>query len=910
MKEHASEYFQSLEPRLLLSYNPSAYYMGPLVEVYHPEDYIDEPAGEEVGESSPPVKLTQQVQLFVDNDPIVPQLIDSGLLKVDAYERLRIYVVPANPGSDITSLLENAGLVTDASSRPSKIIGWADATTIAAISQLSDVQLLGVPAPASLATNQAGIVGTIGEDLLLAEELRNLMQVDGTGVRVGVISDGITDRWIPQTYGDLPDLITFAGEGLGNEGTAMLEIVHDLAPGADLYFAPAQDTDSMVDAINWMVDQGVDVIVDDMTFYITDVADPNAQYFNDGLSDSVAMTAAQAVSDGIVYVTCAGNWQRPFDQYYHAGVRAHWQGNFINGGSGWNDFDPVAGTNHIDLRNDIYIQSGATVWVNLQWNEEWGTSNDDYDIFLYNEVTNTKITGATSELRQNGDDAPWEGFQYTNNTGSAMHASIRIKQIANRDTTLGQELEVFVASGFDPEAEPPPGCTSPQWTTGDSLASQQAVESVLTVGALYSGDVSDPPAYQNINTLEPFSSNGPSRIWVYHPAPGQGFEPFPVTRSSLDVVAVDGVDTLIGLAGWGNPFFGTSAAAPHIAAIAALMKQVNPNLSPAEVQDAICDSAVDVGYSDLYFHGYDSATGHGLVNAAAIADFFSATPAMPVLLTSGSPDQDGITNKDNTSGKALTFSVLHTVSGATIRLYADGDILIGTGTGNGGTITIATNEEYDLTDGSHTVISRQTAVGMLESASSGSASLQIDTVAPTVQQVSINENTGQRSTLAELALTFSESVIDSTGALYMQKWNSATSMWDNYDISGAQATYDVPTQTTTWKFLQGDPNTHTVQTYVSFTDGWYWFGLAGAATDLAGNSVNFTGQMFFLLAGDINGNGSVDVVDLGALSHYYDDTFTAFNAADLNYDYIVNVIDLGILSRGYDNVIGTQPQHQ
>src|SRR6185295_10195498 len=76
-----------------------------------------------------------------------------------------------------------------------------------------------------------------------------------------------------------------------------------------------------------------------------------------------------------------------------------------------------------------------------------------------------------------------------------------------------------------------------------------------------------------------------------------------------DICGIDGV-RITGAFGFQNPFFGTSAAAPHVAAIAALMLEADPLLDPASVKLALQRSAVDCGPS-----GTDTIYGAGRANA-------------------------------------------------------------------------------------------------------------------------------------------------------------------------------------------------------------------------------------------------------------------------------------------------------
>jgi len=126
--------------------------------------------------------------------------------------------------------------------------------------------------------------------------------------------------------GDLPATVTYSNLGIGDEGTAMLEIVHDLAPGADLYFAPgASSSAQLVGAIDWLAGQGAQVIVDDLTHYLHIAPNSRTPYFADGPADSVANAARNAAAAGVVYVTSAGNWQQQYDGLgYYGLVRCHY----------------------------------------------------------------------------------------------------------------------------------------------------------------------------------------------------------------------------------------------------------------------------------------------------------------------------------------------------------------------------------------------------------------------------------------------------------------------------------------------------------------------------------------------------------------------------------------------------------
>ncbi len=149
--------------------------------------------------------------------------------------------------------------------------------------------------------------------------------------------------------------------GSGDEGTAMLEIIHDLAPDADLYFAGMNGYTSsdMVSAIEWMVNQGCDIIVDDLLFF-------NEPMFEDG---PIAEAAQDAVDSGVLYVTSAGN-----------NAELHYQGDYIYSSGGYHDFDPGAG---LDQTLMFYATYQSRIYGTLQWSDEFGNSGNDYDLSLF-----------------------------------------------------------------------------------------------------------------------------------------------------------------------------------------------------------------------------------------------------------------------------------------------------------------------------------------------------------------------------------------------------------------------------------------------------------------------------------------------------------------------------------------------
>ncbi|WP_269848378.1 S8/S53 family peptidase [Methanosarcina horonobensis] len=119
--------------------------------------------------------------------------------------------------------------------------------------------------------------------------------------------------------------------GKGTEGTVILEVVHEVSPGAELYFHSAGDNKLEFNrAVDALIAEGCQIICDDVGW-------PDEPFFEDGI---VASHVREVIEDqGILYVSAAGN---------DAG--RHYQGMFFDNGSGWHDFSSGTSTSR-----NIYI---------------------------------------------------------------------------------------------------------------------------------------------------------------------------------------------------------------------------------------------------------------------------------------------------------------------------------------------------------------------------------------------------------------------------------------------------------------------------------------------------------------------------------------------------------------------------
>ena len=222
--------------------------------------------------------------------------------------------------------------------------------------------------------------------------------IDGTGIGIGVLSNGVRTLADRQRTGDLPAQVTVlpGQEGRGDEGTALLEIVHDIAPGADLYFATAFGGEARFAAnIEALCEAGADVIVDDVGFRLEAT-----------LQDSVITQGVDAaVGDGCFYFSAAGN-----NGNLNDGTSNVWEGDYAAGSA------LVVDGETLGVRHDF--GAGAkenpvaggflgffTGIVVLQWADPWGASSNDYDLFL---VDADGEVFASSTNTQDGTQDPIE----------------------------------------------------------------------------------------------------------------------------------------------------------------------------------------------------------------------------------------------------------------------------------------------------------------------------------------------------------------------------------------------------------------------------------------------------------------------------------------------------------------------
>jgi hypothetical protein len=516
---------------------------------------------------------------------------------------------------------------------------------------------------------RAGVADNQGDRGQNADEARIAFDVDGTGVKVGVLSDsvnsiggGLSDS---VTTGDLPSNVEVyqdaidAGFQGNDEGRAMLEQIHDIAPGASLAFSTTGlDELTFARNITALADLGANVIVDDVGF-------PTEPYFQDGVA-AQAITAA-TVDHDVVYLSAAGN---NFDSGFEAPTNWYRSPN----GETLVDFDPGPG---VDTRMTFDLINPAV--FGLQWDNPYngviGAATSDLDIRFYDHETGAIIGEGADDNLATG--LPLEMTEVPGPLGIPSSEKIDVEIVAF-DTLPGAELPTrFRFATGQPESIG----TSEYEAIRNGTTGHSASKNAVGVGAV---PFYLTHAFQQDTEVrnESFSATGP----VTQIFDGNGNRlAKPITLLKPDLSGVDGVDT--SFFGEQEPrdgnklrnFFGTSSAAPNVAALAALMRQVNSSATSQQVRDALIGAAKSNPINGQKPKHWDEQAGWGLVdgltaawwlkNKNPVSDIVDVFPhAQP-----GGPDSINITFSEPVEGFDISDLSLTRNDGS--NLLGDGQTL-------------------------------------------------------------------------------------------------------------------------------------------------------------------------------------------------------------------------------------------
>ena len=460
-----------------------------------------------------------------------------------------------------------------------------------------------------------------------AADVRTTYGFMGQGIKVGVLSDSYNAKGgaaADVASGDLPGAGNPDGDTTAvtvvqdyssgdDEGRAMLQVIHDLAPKAQLFFATA-DVSEAGFATNIQTLRNTyhcDIILDDVGYF-------DEPAFQDGVDAQAVNTVTAA---GALYFSAAGNSGSLKD-----GTSGVFEGDFNDAGSAAFSGSTKAGTIHnfgtvsSPVNGDIITEAGEV--YNLMWSDPWGASGNDYDLFLVSSAGKVK---KSSTNVQSGTQDPYEQitpgtlasgdrlvvFKTTSAAVRALHLNTNrgTLTVATNGQTTGHACAV---SAFCMAATPATTAFETGYPTGPY-----------------------PNPFVSTNKVEPFSSDGPRRM--FYNADGTAITSGNVlfgtnggtSLAKPDLTAADGVTTTFKASTGLSPFFGTSCAAPHAGAIAALLLSGNPSLTPAQVRTILTSTALDIEGT-----GYEINSGYGIIQAFQAAGQVSpAACGVPGTLT-------------------------------------------------------------------------------------------------------------------------------------------------------------------------------------------------------------------------------------------------------------------------------------
>ncbi len=411
--------------------------------------------------------------------------------------------------------------------------------------------------------------------------------------------------------------------GKSDEGRAMLQVIHDLAPHAELAFATAYATEiQFAHNIELLAEPvsaggaGADVIVDDVSYF-------NEPFFQDG---PVAVAIKKVSEEGVTYLTAAGNdnlietgtgneiasWER--SEFKDAECPSPVAAVVGQASSNCLNFAPTGS----DTTFGITVEPKSTLTVDLQWAEPWNGVESDLDAYLLNTSGKAILKKDTTLNGTGGVNQPSALIQWANSSTSPVEVQLAIDRCIHSCNALASisakprlKFALLENGGGVKKTEYPESEEEAGIRVGPTIYGHAGAAAAITLAAANYEQLATSPAEPEF-----YSSRGPVTHY-FGPVMGNTAASelaSPETLEKPNVTATDCASTTFfaSLLSDGWHFCGTSEAAPHAAAIAALMRQTQPAATPSQVLAALESSATP--FTPV---NEREAVGAGLVNAEA-----------------------------------------------------------------------------------------------------------------------------------------------------------------------------------------------------------------------------------------------------------------------------------------------------
>jgi hypothetical protein len=598
--------------------------------------------------------------------------------------------------------------------------GWLPVDQLDAATALTEVHAI----RAAMMRTKSGAVTSQGDYAQNSDLVRSANSLNGAGITVGVLSDsydcypvyaangvnangpnGYANNGFNTTAaqdvatGDLPSSVTIVdvstdnpggGEAdcmaygapiqlpFGDEGRAIMQIVHDVAPGASLAFHTAENSEADfaagIEALAAPVASGgggAKVIIDDVGYF-------DEPFFQDGL---VAQAVNAVFAQGVAYFSSAGNngtlaYNNNTPTFATAGTGQNANEHLLN----FNQQNGGAVSTTLPVTIPPMVP-GEFVVIVVEWDQPYvtgapasGGSASAVDVCITGAsgndvIDNGNLTAATCSGPSTVGQDPVQVMiidNPANNPNNSSQETLNIVVGAVNGTTLPGRIKVVVE---DDGA----GSQITQFETNSgTLQGHPSAVGAAAVGAVFFPNTLSCGA--TTPTLELFSSAGGDPILFDQTGKRLAT---PEIRQKPDFASPDGGnDTFLGFTIGGstgitdpstvsqcanNPsfpnFFGTSAAAPHAASIAVLLLQADPALTPAQIYSILQQSTAPMGVTPnptASTPTFNFAAGYGFVLADMAAQMVPAIiPSAPTLTLAAASIATG-------SSTTLTWSSVNT----------------------------------------------------------------------------------------------------------------------------------------------------------------------------------------------------------------------------------------------------------
>jgi len=610
-------------------------------------------------------KITQDLRILQQNNGGAPTLPPGlrGLQKGDAFLKKdgKVFIEAiAAPGQDANTLLQQLQALGLENGQTFKSIvsGYIPYDKI---DDLESVTALRFARPVYRPKHNVGSVTSQGDKAMRADIARQTYSVTGAGSKVGVLSDSydaLGGAAAGVASGDLPAGVQVIDDYLqsdaSDEGRAMAEIVHDVAPGAAIAFNTAfKGEAAFAKGIKDLAAAGCNIIVDDISYFL-------APFFQDGI-------VAQAVDDvvtnsGVTYFSSAGNDAR------HSYQSAYSKGTFLTDPT----YGPLGYAHNFsggDVFQTITIPGNGVAPIVLQWDEPYPSvsggagAQTDLDLLVF--YNGSFIPGLSSASNNLGGD-PNEFIYLVNNSSSPVSVELAIVKYAGPDPNFIKWVDFDNGYGITMEYD----------TKSSTAVGHTNSAGAISVGA---ARYTNTPAFNSgltTATIEGFSSAGGTP--TFFSSTGDRLNGTTgIVRQKPEITAADGGNTtFFGFDyesdGYPN-FFGTSAAAPHAAGVAALMKEKGGSgLARNTILSILESTALDMDDPSTpgFDSGFDTGTGYGFIQAdkalaalgAPPSSDFAIVAVTTVSCTTITASQRMLTfnpQYTGTTGQPISFSVVN-----------------------------------------------------------------------------------------------------------------------------------------------------------------------------------------------------------------------------------------------------------